>query len=401
MRTLTLTAGAALWVLAECSRVAAQTPAPQDERASNRQLESLRRYLAAPLDQEGKLAEAIPLYRARAEQTHTTADRLRYASALLRAGRAGDAQPIYDQLMTESGSIEHGGDRVATNAGVIASNLLLSGFPALAVPYARLAHQTHPREASYSLLLIRALCASGDAAGARAVIAATTGAASSWPAGPRVELARWQLSTGDAESARKLLGADIRESLAQMYREAILASAALRAGDWSEASQALDNGIRKAPASLADTKHVDRAWRNAQRELRGLYLRRAISLWKEGKPDLAVVDAGKAQMSDEEYVRSGAIVLQVAADLAQHQRTAVHAALTALAGHDSRFTAAVAQFESALAADRDIGPAIAAFELALANEDRSLDRETTLIFQILTEAARSTSEPQQRSAASR
>src|SRR2546422_5546876 len=51
----------------------------------------------ATLDEAGKLTEALPLYAARAEQTLTQTDRLRYAGALLRAGQPEQAKAIFEQ----------------------------------------------------------------------------------------------------------------------------------------------------------------------------------------------------------------------------------------------------------------------------------------------------------------
>ena len=113
----------ALGVVA-AARLAAQTDAPH--RAVNNL--AVPAYQAVALDQQGRLAEALPLYRTQAAQTVTKADRLRYASALLRAGYTDDARAVYAQLMVESGARVHGGDPTAQRAGLCASNLLAAGF---------------------------------------------------------------------------------------------------------------------------------------------------------------------------------------------------------------------------------------------------------------------------------
>src|SRR5881296_1941158 len=77
---------------------------------------SLGVYVAAELDQQGKLAEALPLYRSRAEETRTQADRVRYATALLRAGQREAAEAVVGALRHEGA---HG-----ESAAVVASSLL-------------------------------------------------------------------------------------------------------------------------------------------------------------------------------------------------------------------------------------------------------------------------------------
>ena len=346
-------------------------------------VEPLRVYLAAPFDQDGKLVEALPLYEARAKQTRSVADRLRYAGALLRFGRYDEAQLMYGGLMKEGGSVEQRGEQPETTAGLIASNLLLNGFPRLAIPYAQIAHRAQPNDSGMLLLLVRTLCASGDAPGARALMAQAIGAANAWPAGRRIELARWQAASGNAQAAEKLMAGEIPESLLQMSRDAIRAFPLLRTGEWLKASRAFDNSLRKAPATLSDARRVDRAWRNAQREVRSIYLRRAISLWQQGKTEWALADIAKAQASDEEYVRSSAIVLQVAADLAEDQPAAASSRLAALAGHDVRFTPVVVLLESSLAQHRNVDGALTVLQSTLADQDRSFEPETNMIVQIL------------------
>lgn len=303
-------------------------------------------YLAVPLDQEGKLSEALPLYRAQAEKTVTKADRLRYAGALLRAGHTDDAKAIYDQVARETGSVEHGGAGAARGSAICASSALANGFPAVAVPYAWQAHRLAPNDPSIALLLVRALAANGDGATARSTLDEIAPDPKTWVIGERIELARCRLLTGDVQVAHQLLEGDVSESVAQMFRDSILANVALRQGEWTKAAEMLAESERKVPPGLSD-KRVDRAWRNTQRELWSVQLRRAISLWKAGNAEQAAVEAANAHHSDEEYVRFAAGLLLAAADLAGGRRSAARARLQTLAGHDPRFVAAVSEFEQA------------------------------------------------------
>src|SRR5262245_44866226 len=67
-----------------------------------------RVFAARQLDDEGRLADALPLYAERARETVTLADRLRYAGALLRARQAAEARAVFDEVLREEGSLEHG-----------------------------------------------------------------------------------------------------------------------------------------------------------------------------------------------------------------------------------------------------------------------------------------------------
>src|SRR5262245_65425555 len=96
----------------------------------------LRVFKARRLDDEGKLDEALPLYAERARLTATQADRLRYAAALLRAGRSEEAHVVFDRLVSEQGSIEHGDAARLPAPAVCASTALTAGFPVVAVEYA-------------------------------------------------------------------------------------------------------------------------------------------------------------------------------------------------------------------------------------------------------------------------
>lgn len=337
---------------------------------------SLGVYVAGELDQQGKLAEALPLYRSRAEETGTQADRLRYATALLRAGQREAAEAVLGELRRK--------DTHGESDAVVASSLLAAGFPALAVPHARAAHEAAPRDPGRTLLLVRALTAAGDRESARALIAKTRGEAARWADGERLELARWQIRMGDVRPARTLLDREPPEVVGQMFRDSIRADVALGQRDWPAVSELLGRAERRVPAGLTG-KRVARAWRNVQRELYSVQLRRALALWREGPRDRAVPEARSAQASDEEYVRSAAILLLAVSDFAGGRRAEALARLDALAGHDHRFAEPVAHLRKALAGDAKEDP-VAPFKAALAAEDRSLDFVTAPLVESLRES---------------
>jgi hypothetical protein len=112
--------------------------------------------------------------------TLTKADRLRYAGALMRAGRADAASAIYDQISHEAGSVEHGGGGAARGPDICASSLLAAGFPEPAVPYARQARRLRANDPTLALLLVRALAASGAASEARSSLRAVARDADGW-----------------------------------------------------------------------------------------------------------------------------------------------------------------------------------------------------------------------------
>ena len=339
-------------------------------------------YMAVPLDQDGKLAEALPLYRAQAEATVSKADRLRYAGALLRAGRSDEAQAIYEQVSADARSDAHGGGAEVAPA-LCASSLLASGFPARAVPYARQAHALRADDPTLLLLLVRALAASGDAAGARGALKPVARVPSDWTIGQRIELARWRWLTGDAAGARQILdGKPPEESVAQMFRDSLLANAPFEKGDWEAAADLLASSARKAPTGLGD-QHVARQWRNAQRELWSIQLRRAVSLWQSGQRDLVAAEAAKAQRSDEEYVRSAAVLLLVAVDLRNGRQDSARARLQALAGHDVRFTDA----GDALAANGDTAATAQRLQAVLGQLDHSADFVTRRLSKLVVDVA--------------
>src|SRR5262249_41569460 len=147
--------------------------------------------------------EALPLYRARAEQTQSTGDRLRYAGALLRAGKMQEARDVYSALMIEHASVHHGGEALADNVPLCASSPPMKGFPAVAVEYIRPAYRAHPDDPTSGLLLARALVAAGDVDGARGIVHDLGPQADSLVIGQRIELARAYFLTGDVGWARR------------------------------------------------------------------------------------------------------------------------------------------------------------------------------------------------------
>ena len=172
-----------------------------------------------------------------------------------------------------------------------------------------------------------------------------------------------------------------------MLRGSILANVPLRAGRWNEAAEMLEDCERKVPPGLGD-KRVDRAWRNIQRELWFAQLRRAVSLWKAGNTDRAVGEAARAEHSDEEYVRSGAILLLAAADFTRAQGSNARARLSALAGHDPRFAGAVAYLQQASANSSDASTARQRLQASLGALGQSLGFVSQPLCEIVVDAAR-------------
>src|SRR5262249_9770891 len=151
------------------------------------------------------------------------------------------------------------------------------------------------------------------------ILRALTDDAAGMTDGRRVELARWHQATGDVAAADRLLARKASESGAEMFPDSVRADVPLPRGEGGKAAGLRGARGREVPPGLAiDT--VDRAWRNAQRELRWVRLRRALALWRQGKRREARAEASKARASDEAYVRSGAIVLLAATDLADGRR---------------------------------------------------------------------------------
>src|SRR5438477_105675 len=173
-------------------------PAHADEAPSPAELGF---YVAIQLDEQGQLDKALPLYAARARETLTQHDRLRYAAALLRAGQPEGAKAVFDRLASEVGSVEHGSAGRAYAPAICASTALLAGSPAVAVPYAHAASAAERRDAGRRLLLVRALVAAGEPAAARPLLAGLAGEAGDWGDGPRIELARAELAGDRPEDA--------------------------------------------------------------------------------------------------------------------------------------------------------------------------------------------------------
>src|SRR5262249_53428064 len=139
---------------------------------------------------------------------------------------------------------------------------------------------------------------------------------------------------------------------------------------WSETADQLRQAEREGPATL-DGDTVERAWRNLQRELRSIQLRRAVSLWKAGQRDAALPEAERSRRSDEEFVRSGSILLLAAGDLSAGRVDAAAGRLHALAGHDPRLETPIDSFADALSRGRDPAASLAALRETLESEDRA------------------------------
>jgi hypothetical protein len=116
-------------------------------------------------------------------------------------------------------------------------------------------------------------------------------------------------------------------------------------------------------------------------------------LWYDGDRREAIAEAGKAKRSDEAYVRSTAVLLLAAGDLAAGRRGDAIAQMRALAGHDYRFAEPVAHLAASLVAGGDPGDAIGELRGAVASQDRSADAVTAPLLEALSESARSRAEP--------
>jgi hypothetical protein len=86
----------------------------------------------------------------------------------------------------------------------------------------------------------------------------------------------------------------------------------------------------------------------------------------------AIAEAGKAQRSDEAYVRSSAVLLLTAGDLAAGERDGAIARLRALAGHDHRFAEPVDHLVAALGAGHDLGSAVGEIRAAVAGQSATV-----------------------------
>jgi len=387
-RPLLLLALTALPALADVSaRPPRIPPLPGHRRAAGLPdaVEPGQLYLAVPLDHAGRLADALPLYRERAAETETTADRLRYAGALLRAGQREEAKRVYDRLIGEGVPGPHG--RPSGNLALCASSMLREGFPELAVEYLRPAERARRSDRRVALLLVRALVSAGDTGAGRAVMGRIGAALDGWESAELLELARSYVMAGDAASARRLLARDYSEALSGMIRDSLLADLSLRERDWPKTATLLAQGKRKGPPSL-DEKRVNRMWRNLQRELRAMQLRLALALWKQGETAPAREQAARAALSDEEWVRSSALVLSVAGDLGEGRRDAALRRLEALAGHDHRFAPGVDRVKTEMASGREASEGIGLMEAALSGENRAADFVTRPVFEVLRSSVR-------------
>lgn len=324
------------------------------------------------------------LYKQQDERQPTVAHRLTYAGALLRAGQVGEAKTIYDQLMRKAGTNVPVA-APAASVTVCAASLMRNGAAELAIEYLRPAFQPASPDPTIGLFLARAQCAAGDLKRARAVLKQLDNKnPAEWETGLRVEFARLEILTGDVRRGRELLD-HVDHSVEQMYRDSILANLTLRDRDWAKASQTLAEAEAKVPKEINE-KNIPQPWRNTQREIRSVQLRRAICLWKEGKRDAAFGEMITAQMTDEEYVRSAALVLQVANDLVEQNQSNALSNLNALAGHDSRLADSIRPLETALRSRTAAAPAVAKLKETLAKFDHTSDWTTTLLFEILSAA---------------
>jgi len=341
-------------------------------------------YLAETLDAQGSLLTALPLYQTRAGQSPTKANRLRYAGALMRAGRGAEAKAVYAQVCATPESADVGAADRARIAAVCASNLLGNGFPEAALEYIGAGAGEEPGEPALVLLRCRALLAAGQTAAARPILAAVRHAAERGAVGMRLELARAYILSGDPSAGRALLDGAIEESVGQMFRASILSDLAMANGEWVAAANSLADAEHKVPPVL-DRKRVDRAWQNVQRELRAAQLRKAISLWKIGDRRQAAGAATRARESDQEFVRSAATLLLVAADMSAGHPVAPR--LDVLAGHDRRFAAPVLRVEHVVARASDARGALSELIAVLDSQDRSQAVVTSPLLAILMEAA--------------
>jgi hypothetical protein len=326
---------------------------------------------ACELDAEGKLDEALPLYQRRASATGTLADRLRYAKALMRAGQTAQAAKLFDDLLTE-GQVMGGHDSRAAAAGLNASALLEDGFPRPATRYAEAASESSDNPVT-ALLLIRSLSAAGEQARARGEIDKLDRNAARLPYGQRLELARWRaLAHASARTSEQLLYAKQADATAELYRYSVLADFPMLARDWTRAAQYLAAAEKKAAPGL-DRGRVAPEWRNTRRELLSVRMRRALCLFQMGNRREGLTEAEMALTSDEEFVRSAAMLMLIEADLARRDQAAALAKLHMLAGHDHRFNEPVTQMEHALKSGAGHADAMSALEAALESEDHSAD----------------------------
>jgi tetratricopeptide (TPR) repeat protein len=326
---------------------------------------------ACELDAEGRLDEALPLYRRRAIATGTLTDRLRYAKAMMRAGQTAPAAKLFDDLLTE-GQVGGGLDSRAAAARLSASALLEDGFPRSALRYAESASETGDNPIT-ALLLIRSLSAAGEQARARDAIDDLHRNANQLPFGQRLELARWRAIAHDnSRTSEQLLYAKQADATAELYRYSVLADFPMFDQDWARAEQYLAVAEKMAAPGL-DRGRIAPEWRNTRRELLSVRMRRALCLLLMGNRRAVLAEAKQALSSDEEFVRSAAMLMLIEADLARRDQAAALAKLHMLAGHDHRFTQPVTQMEHGLKSGAGLAEAISALEAVVESEDHSAD----------------------------
>jgi tetratricopeptide (TPR) repeat protein len=375
-------------LLSAASSCKSRAPRPQESkppvaRVSEEAPPSPR---ATTLDDAGKLTEAIGLYEAQAERTKGVADRLRYARALLRSGQDAKAKHVLDAVAAEPGATDaEDGKESAGKAGVVASSLLSGGFPELAVDYAKQAakERDDPRTA---LLLLRSLVASGAVDAARREAQRLAAPSEKWEAGPRYELARSLIFLGDAQRAEKLLSGKAPESVGELFRGSVLANLSFSHGDWERSEKVLSDAEKSAPADLGGK--VARHLKNARRELLSIRVRRAVALVELGKRAEAVAEANQAKASDEEPVRTAAVLLLASNHLSSGRRTEAFAVLDALAGHDRRLGPPIAAFEEAVSTGAPNANVTAPLENALVAEDASAAFLAKRVCEILARSVR-------------
>ena len=152
----------------------------------------------------------------------------------------------------------------------------------------------------------------------------------------------------------------------------MLADLPLLDQDWAHAEQYLATAEKKAAPGL-DHGRVAPEWRNTRRELLSVRMRRALCLLEMGNRREGLAEAEQALTSDEEFVRSTAMLMLIEADFEQRNQAAALAKLHVLAGHDHRFNEPVTQIDVALKSGTGRANAVSFLEATLEAEDRSAD----------------------------
>src|SRR5260370_21894962 len=286
-------------------------------------------------------------------------------------GLTGAAAKLFDDLLPE-GQVMGGHDSRAAAAGLNASALLEDGFPRSALHYAESAAESGDNPIT-ALLLIRSLSAAGEQARARNAIDDLARNAKQLPFGQRLELARWHaIAHARSRTSERLLYAKQADTTAELYRYSVLADFPMFDQDWARAEQYLAAAEKKAAPGL-DRGHIARESRNTRRELLSVRMRRALCLLQMGNRPERRAEAEQALTSDEEFVRSAAMLMLIEADLEQRDQAAALAKLHLLAGHDHRFTQPVIQMEHALKSGAGRADAMSALAAVRESEDHSAD----------------------------